>query len=173
MNEWDDVRSSLMLKWRYYIHERVCVLEEYYSYNDYASIYNSLIMPIALDQWGWEEADAVLYIGIVMVAGGVMAGFCYASIGPLAKRFDERLIMFFCGIVPMVVGRFIVFPTGDTYPMFKGNASDVCPGVVDPNAPPQCKYSTKENRASWIPWLSKSIAPNMYLFVVLLWSQDD
>ena len=95
-------------------------------------------MPIALDQWGWEEADAVLYIGIVMVAGGVMAGFCYASIGPLSKRFDERLIMLFCGILPMVLGRFIVFPTGSTYPPFKGNASEVCPGEFDPNAQCEC-----------------------------------
>ena len=30
MNESDDVRSSLMQKLRYYIHERVCILEEYY-----------------------------------------------------------------------------------------------------------------------------------------------
>ena len=30
MHESDDVRSSLMKKLMYYIHERVCVLEEYY-----------------------------------------------------------------------------------------------------------------------------------------------
>ena len=31
MNKSDDVRSSLMQKLRYYIHRRVCVLEEYYT----------------------------------------------------------------------------------------------------------------------------------------------
>ena len=106
-----------------------------------APVYPSrLIMPIALDQWGWDEADAVLYIGIVMVAGGVMAGFCYASIGPLAKRFDERLIMLICGIIPMTLGRFVVFPYGDQYPAFAGNASDTCPGEFDPNAQSEEKF---------------------------------
>ena len=61
--------------------------------------------PLAIDQWGWEEEEAILYLGITMACGGVLSGVCYACIGPLAKRFDERLLLLIAGLIPMTIGR--------------------------------------------------------------------
>ncbi len=74
--------------------------------------------PMAIDQWGWSEEDAILYLGITMVCGGILSGLCFAMIGPLSKMFDERLLLLFAGIVPMIIGRIIMFPMfGTDYPV--------------------------------------------------------
>ena len=39
-----------------------------------------------------------------MAVGGILSGFCFATIGPLAKKFDERVLLLFAGIVPMILG---------------------------------------------------------------------
>lgn len=79
---------------------------------------------MAIDQFGWSKEDTILYIGISMAAGGVLAAFCFAAIGPLSKRFDERLILIILGIIPMIVGRLVMMPTGSTMPPLRGNFSD-------------------------------------------------
>ena len=50
----------------------------------------SLLTPMAIHQWSWTEQDAILYLGLYTAANAVLAGFCFATIGPLSKRFDER-----------------------------------------------------------------------------------
>ena len=74
--------------------------------------------PLAIDQWGWSQEDAIFYLGITMAAGGILSGLCFATIGPLSKRFDERFLLLFAGIVPMIIGRVIMFPMGSEYPNF-------------------------------------------------------
>ena len=39
-----------------------------------------------------------------MAGGGILSGFCFACIGPLAKIFDERVLLLVGGIVPMILG---------------------------------------------------------------------
>ena len=65
--------------------------------------------PLAIDQWGWAEEDAILYLGIIMVIGGVLSGVCYACLGPLATKFDERVLLLLAGIIPMIIGRVCKF----------------------------------------------------------------
>ena len=65
--------------------------------------------PLAIDQWGWAEEDAILYLGIIMVIGGVLSGVCYACLGPLATKFDERFLLLMAGIIPMIIGRVCMF----------------------------------------------------------------
>jgi ceroid-lipofuscinosis MFS transporter 7 len=73
--------------------------------------------PLAIDQWGWTKEDAIMYLGITMASGGVLSGLCFATIGPLSKKLDERLLLLFAGIVPMIIGRVIMFPMGSEYPV--------------------------------------------------------
>ena len=61
--------------------------------------------PLAIDQWGWTEENAILYLGIIMVIGGVLSGVCYACLGPLANKYDERLLLLLAGLIPMIIGR--------------------------------------------------------------------
>ena len=72
--------------------------------------------PLAIHQWGWSQEDALAYLGIIMAVGGVLSGLCFATIGPLAKIFDERALLLFAGITPMIIGRVIMFPMGSEYP---------------------------------------------------------
>ena len=72
--------------------------------------------PLAIHQWGWSQEDALAYLGVIMAVGGVLSGLCFATIGPLAKIFDERVLLLFAGITPMIIGRVIMFPMGSEYP---------------------------------------------------------
>ena len=73
--------------------------------------------PLAIHQWGWSQEDALAYLGVIMAVGGVLSGLCFATIGPLAKIFDERVLLLFAGITPMIIGRVIMFPMGSEYPL--------------------------------------------------------
>ena len=73
--------------------------------------------PLAIDQWGWTKEDAIMYLGITMAAGGVLSGLCFATIGPLSKKLDERWLLLMAGIVPMILGRVCMFPLGSEYPV--------------------------------------------------------
>lgn len=71
--------------------------------------------PLAIDQWGWTKEDAIMYLGITMACGGLLSGLCFATIGPLSKKFDERLLLICAGLFPMILGRVCMFPLGSEY----------------------------------------------------------
>ncbi len=77
-----------------------------------------------MDQWAWTEEDALLYLGIILASGGVLSGFCFGAIGPLSKRFNERTLLIFAGLVPMNIARVLMFPMGSDYPKFVGNYTE-------------------------------------------------
>ena len=89
---------------------------------------------MAVDLWAWTEEDTILYLGIILAAGGILSGFCFGLIGPLSKRFDERILMIVCGICVMILGRavMVAFP-GDGDPLFIGNYTEC--GYPEPGAP--------------------------------------
>lgn len=47
---------------------------------------SSLGTPLCMDQFGWTESEAVLYIGILLAAGGLITVACFWAVGPLSKR---------------------------------------------------------------------------------------
>lgn len=91
---------------------------------------------MAIDQWGWTEEDAVLYLGIILASGGVLSVFFFGSIGPLSKRFDERLLLIFTGITPMLISRLLMFPMGSEKPPYIGNYTECGYEVPDDPALP-------------------------------------
>ena len=73
-----------------------------------------------MDMWAWSREETIRYLGITMTVGGVVGASCFGSIGPLAKRIDERNLLIFCGLLPMVIARLIMIPVVDELPpMFK------------------------------------------------------
>eukprot|EP00095_Tigriopus_kingsejongensis_P005987 maker-scaffold48_size466083-snap-gene-3.27 protein:Tk05987 transcript:maker-scaffold48_size466083-snap-gene-3.27-mRNA-1 annotation:"major facilitator superfamily domain-containing protein 8" len=84
----------------------------------------TLVSPMAIDQFGWNQEDTILYLGITMAAGGALAAFCFGAIGPLSKRFDERILLIAIGIIPMIIGRIVMMPMGTERPPFRGNKTD-------------------------------------------------
>jgi len=66
--------------------------------------------PLCMQQLGWEESESIRNLGIIMAVGAVVSLICYASVPILTKKFDERLIYIFCGLVPMFLARILVLP---------------------------------------------------------------
>ena len=107
-----------------------------------------LATPLAIDQWGWTEEDAVLYLGIILASGGVLSAFFFGSIGPLSKRIDERLLLILIGITPMLISRLVWYPMGSEKPPYIGNYTECgYEGPDDPALPyavtgaePGCAY---------------------------------
>ena len=50
------------------------------------SLFNRLGTPLVMDQFGWSESEAILYLGILMTVGGAISVVTFAAVGPLAKR---------------------------------------------------------------------------------------
>ena len=86
-----------------------------------------LVTPIAKDNFGWSNKDAILYLGITLASGGVLSLFCFGSIGPLSRRLDERLLLIFVGILPLIISRLFMMPMGSESPPLNVNATlDTC-----------------------------------------------
>lgn len=70
-------------------------------------------------QLGWAEDKSVRILGILMSIGAVLSLFTFASIGPLTRKFDERLVYLVLGIAPMAVGRLFSIPMAGYTPKMK------------------------------------------------------
>ena len=76
-----------------------------------------------MDQFAWSREEAIRYLGITMATGGITAGIVFTTVIPLTKRFDNRKILLFCGIIPFLIGKLVILPMGSTYPQMKENVT--------------------------------------------------
>ena len=102
-------------------------------YSNFSFLFNYVLLEtltstLAMDQWAWKPESAVsilmvdilimvfstLYqvenMGFVTMGAAAMGVLVFAMIGPLAKRFDERLLLLVLGILPMLLGRAVMLP---------------------------------------------------------------
>ena len=77
-----------------------------------------------MDQWAWTRQEAVRYLGINMACGAMVGCTAFALIGPLAKRFDDRKLLIFVGLIPLIIAKIILLPMGSEYPQIKGNVTN-------------------------------------------------
>ena len=49
-------------------------------------------------------------MGFVTMGAAAVGVVVFSMIGPLSKRFDERLLLVVLGILPMLVGRMVMLP---------------------------------------------------------------
>jgi len=54
---------------------------------------NRIGSPMTMDEFGWSEPDAVLYLGVAMSCGGVIALCTFLMVSRLAMRYDERMLL--------------------------------------------------------------------------------
>jgi len=109
-------------------------------YNYFAFLANFVLLEtimtkLAMDQWGWNEQDAIQRMGYVIMGAGAISVVIFAVIGPLSKRFDERTLLLVCGIVPMILGRVVMFPLpGQPYPpqWLSGHGPDQTTSLILP-----------------------------------------
>ena len=76
----------------------------------------TLTSTLAMDQWGWKPETAIENMGFITMGAGGLGVIVFSTIGPLSKRFDERTLLMFLGILPMLVGRVIMFPFYGDHP---------------------------------------------------------
>ena len=55
-------------------------------------------------------------MGFVTMGAGGLGVLVFGMIGPLSKRFDERWLLVVLGILPMLVGRALMFPISADHP---------------------------------------------------------
>jgi len=73
-------------------------------------------VPLCQQQLGWSEEKSIRILGILMSAGAVLSLICFGLIGPLTKKFDERLVYLLLGILPMLFSRVAHIPMGSGFP---------------------------------------------------------
>jgi len=82
-------------------------------------------VPLCQQQLGWSESESVQTLGILMACGAVLSILCFALIGPLSKKVDERLIYLILGIFPMLLSRLAHLPMSSQLPQNKTSLIDV------------------------------------------------
>jgi len=106
----------------------------------------TLMTPVAKDNFGWSNGDTILYLSILMASGGIIAILCFAAIGPLSKLMDERMVLILAAMVPMLVGSLIIYPMVDERPPLSANSTfDGCEdrvpwNEIDPTLETGCGY---------------------------------
>ena len=71
-----------------------------------------------MDQWAWTRQQAVRYLGINMACGALVGVTCFGCIGPLAKKFDDRKLLIFIGLIPLIIGKIVLIPMGSNKPLY-------------------------------------------------------
>ena len=66
--------------------------------------------PLAMEQLQWDESTAIRNLGIIMSCGAVVSILCYGTVSAVTRRFDERLVYIFMGLIPMCLARIVMLP---------------------------------------------------------------
>ena len=72
--------------------------------------------PLCMQQLGWDESTSIRNLGILMTIGAIVSLFAFASVAPLTRKFDERIVYIVLGLIPMIAGRIVMLPMGSEYP---------------------------------------------------------
>lgn len=79
----------------------------------------TLIVPMCIDMYAWSNEKAITIVGIGISLAAGLAVVMFAVLSILTRRFDERKVWIFLGLIPMALGMFLHFPVGSTYPKMK------------------------------------------------------
>ncbi|XP_068249809.1 major facilitator superfamily domain-containing protein 8-like [Palaemon carinicauda] len=75
-----------------------------------------VLVPMCMDMYAWSDEIALTVIGIGLCVAGIVATIMFASVGALVRRFDERKVYIFLGLVPLLISMACFIPMGNTYP---------------------------------------------------------
>ena len=53
-----------------------------------------------------------------MACGALVGVTCFGCIGPLAKKFDDRKLLIFVGLIPLIIGKIVLIPMGSDKPLY-------------------------------------------------------
>lgn len=79
------------------------------------SVFETISVPVTMDEYGWDSQQAAIYNGIIAGLGGLEAVAIFILTKPLAKKYGERQVMML-GALTMVLGNIILLPFGGPAP---------------------------------------------------------
>lgn len=80
-------------------------------------------MPMCIDLYAWTDEEAITIVGIGLSIAGALSIIMFALTSVLTRRFDERKVFIFLGLVPLTIAMLIHFPMGNTYPKMQNCTS--------------------------------------------------
>ncbi|XP_057380546.1 major facilitator superfamily domain-containing protein 8-like [Daphnia carinata] len=91
----------------------------------------TLATPIAMDQLGYSDDEAVKKVGIVLSIGCILTVISFASSGPLARRITERKTLVLFGLVPLLLCHVVLLPYPGPLPRMQQQLNDTDFAVVE------------------------------------------
>lgn len=94
----------------------------------------TLLVPMCIDLYAWSDEKAVTVVGVGLSIAGAISIVMFTLTSVLTRRFDERKVFIFLGLVPLTVSMLIHFPMGNTYPKMQNCTSYDIAHVFDDSA---------------------------------------
>lgn len=116
------------------------------------SAIQTLLSPIALDQFGWSNEDSLFYLGILMTVGALISCILFLLLDPWCKRFSESNVLVYGAMFALFVSQLLLIPFGSEpiTPVTDGsNLTELNSTTAAPGCP-----STQE-WCEWIPPIGK------------------
>ncbi|XP_055528938.1 major facilitator superfamily domain-containing protein 8-like isoform X2 [Wyeomyia smithii] len=74
--------------------------------------YQTLLSPVALDQFGWTNEESLFYLGILMTAGALISCVLFLLLDPLCKRFGETNVLVYGAMFALFLSQLLMIPVG-------------------------------------------------------------
>ena len=62
------------------------LIYNYFSFLCNFVLLETIMTPLAMDQWGWKPQDAITRMGFIIMGAGGISILVFGVIGPLSKR---------------------------------------------------------------------------------------
>ncbi|XP_062564492.1 major facilitator superfamily domain-containing protein 8-like isoform X2 [Armigeres subalbatus] len=72
----------------------------------------TLLSPIALDQFGWTNEESLFYLGILMTVGALISCVLFLLLDPLCKRFGESNVLVYGAMFALFLSQLMLIPFG-------------------------------------------------------------
>uniref|UniRef100_A0A1Q3FSD9 Putative transporter/transmembrane protein n=2 Tax=Culex tarsalis TaxID=7177 RepID=A0A1Q3FSD9_CULTA len=74
--------------------------------------FQTLLSPIALDQFNWTNEESLFYLGILMTAGALISCVLFLMLDPLCKRFSETNVLVYGAMLALFISQLVMIPVG-------------------------------------------------------------
>ncbi|XP_055591497.1 major facilitator superfamily domain-containing protein 8-like [Uranotaenia lowii] len=74
--------------------------------------FQTLLSPIALDQFGWTNEESLFYLGILMTAGALVSCVLFLLLDTLCKRFTETNVLVYGAMFALFLSQLLMIPVG-------------------------------------------------------------
>ncbi|XP_055528937.1 major facilitator superfamily domain-containing protein 8-like isoform X1 [Wyeomyia smithii] len=74
--------------------------------------FQTLLSPVALDQFGWTNEESLFYLGILMTAGALISCVLFLLLDPLCKRFGETNVLVYGAMFALFLSQLLMIPVG-------------------------------------------------------------